>query len=119
MKKVIGSITLFATPFIALAQATRSVGSLSDLIAVIGGLINQITPLLFALATIYLIWNLVKYIEAGKGDEKTRGEARDSIILAVVLLFVMVSIWGLVGILKGTFNLNTVTPDIPTPYQTE
>lgn len=114
MKKVIGSIAIFSTPFLALAQNVESIG---DLIGVIGGLINQLTPLLFALATIYLIWNLVKYIEAGKGDEKTRGEARDSIILAVVLLFVMVSIWGLVGVLKGTFDVGEAGPDIPTPFQ--
>ncbi len=113
MKKVIGSISFLSLPMLAFAQVT----DLSSAINLVGRLINQITPLLFALATIYLIWNLVKYIEAGKGDEKTRGEARDSIILAVVLLFVMVSIWGLVSVLSNTLQLEEATPDIPQPFQ--
>ena len=111
MKKFVIGSSVFAMPFLAFAQVT----DVTSLINLVGGLLNQIVPLIFALAFVYLIWNIVKYIEAGQGDPKTRDIARDAIIFALVLLFVMSSVWGLVGIIKNTLNVqdNTITPPQP------
>jgi heme/copper-type cytochrome/quinol oxidase subunit 4 len=103
MKKVIG-FGLALAPFMTFAAA---VNNLSDVISVAGSLINSVVPLLFAIAVVYLLWSIVKFIEAGSGDPKTRDAARDAIVLAVILLFVMTSIWGLVGVLKGSFTFGT------------
>lgn len=117
MKKVIG-FGIALAPFAALAQTTGagSLNSIESVISKFGGLINAVVPLLFAFATVWLLWNIVKYIEAGTGDPKTRDAARDAIILAIVLLFVMISVWGLVRILQGSFDLDTSQPVLPTPF---
>ena len=111
MKKFI-ALSLLA-PFAAFAAEASDLG---DIIKRAGDLLNQIAPLLLALAFVYLLWNIVKYIEAGQGDAKGRETARDAIIASLILLFVMVSIWGLVGIIRRTVGVGegatapTLTP---------
>lgn len=114
MKKIIG-LSLFA-PFLAFAATAPDA---STIIGKVGTLINQIAPILFALAFIWFLWNIVKYIEAGGGDAKARDLARDNIIYAIVLLFVMVSVWGLIGVIQTTFGVNGGTaPAIQPPAVT-
>ena len=80
-----------------------------DLVVLAGDILNQLVPLLTGLAVVWLLWNIVKYIEAGTGDPKARDTARDAIIFSIVLIFVMVSVWGLVGIVKGTVGIDSGT----------
>lgn len=117
MKNILKFVPLLLPVFAFAAPA--SVGDIDSAIGAVGKLINSIIPLIFAIATVYFIWNLVKYIEAGKGDEKARGEAKDSIVFSLVLMFVMLSVWGLVGILKGsvTFTGEVTETDFPTPWK--
>ncbi|HBM46026.1 MAG: hypothetical protein UT05_C0014G0004 [Parcubacteria group bacterium GW2011_GWF2_38_76] len=103
MKKVIG-FGLSLVPFVAFAAS-----SVQDLIVLAGDILNQLVPLLTGLAVVWLLWNIVKYIEAGTGDPKARDTARDAIIFSIVLIFVMVSVWGLVGIVKGTVGIDSGT----------
>jgi succinate dehydrogenase hydrophobic anchor subunit len=111
MKKVIAATGVGLLPMLAFAQASNiSLNNLQDVINGIGKIINAVVPLIFAVAVLYMLWNIVKYIEAGTGDAKARDSARDQIIFAVVLLFVMMSIWGLVNILRGTFRFDTTDP---------
>lgn len=101
MKKVIG-FSLSLLPFVAFAQDT----GVSGLINKFGAILNQLVPLLTGLAVVWLLWNIVKYIEAGTGDPKARDTARDAIIFAIILIFVMVSVWGLVGIVSDTIGID-------------
>lgn len=111
MKKVIAAAGMSLLPMLAFAQAKGiQLYNLQDVINGAGRIINAIVPLIFAVAVLYMLWNIVKYIEAGTGDAKARDAARDQIIFAVVLLFVMMSIWGLVNILRGTFTLKNENP---------
>lgn len=99
MKKIIALSLL--TPFMTFAVATNA----STVITTIGTLINQIAPILFALAFVWFIWTIVKYIEAGTGDPKKQAEIRDSLIYMVIMLFVLVSVWGIVGMLQTTTGI--------------
>lgn len=82
----------------------------------IGGVL---IPLVFALAFLAFIWGLFLYFIAGGADEEKRAQGKQLAIWGVVGFFVMVSVWGLVNIIRGTFNLNNQVPALPgfTPGQ--
>ena len=94
-------------PVLASAQSVTSLGGGFDLII---DLINRyVIPLIIGLAVVYFLWGVLKYVTAG-GAEEEKGKGRDMMIYGIIALFVMVSVWGLVGVLKGTFNLSEGTP---------
>lgn len=69
---------------------------------------KALVPLLITLSIVLFIVGVIKYI--AKADEAAqREEGRRFMIYGIVALFVMVSIWGLVGIIQGTFGLGTDT----------
>lgn len=78
-----------ALPLVSFA----ALGNVSGLVADIGNIVNQIIPILFALALLAFFYGLVKYI-FGKEDDKAA--AKKTMIWGVVALFVMASVWGLV-----------------------
>jgi hypothetical protein len=75
--------------------------------SIIGILQNNVIPLLFALATIYFLWGVLSYIMSAD-DEKGIAEARSYIIYGLVGLFVIVSMWGLVGLVTRTLHTGGV-----------
>ena len=70
------------------------------LISEIKTILNAIVPLIGSLAVIYFLWSTAQYI-LKEGDAKN--EARSHMIWGIVILFVMISVWGLVAILTNTF----------------
>lgn len=112
MKKNIlkfGSLTLAALPALAGAQ---SLGGILGLLAQAQDLINRIIPFIIALAVLWFLWGIFKFI-TNVGDPEKRKEATGMILWGVVGLFVMVSVWGLVNILVRSVNLDNTAPNAP------
>lgn len=86
-----------------------NVENISDLLNLAGCIIiSALIPLLITLSVIVFIIGVIKYI-AGADEAAKREEGQKFMLYGIVALFVMISIWGLVGILQGTFGLgNTV-----------
>ncbi len=64
------------------------------------GLINLAIPVLIALALVMFMWTAVRYItQAGE----VGGEARGQLLWALIALFVLFTIWGLVNVLCLSF----------------
>ncbi len=82
----------------------------SSLVSDLTTFLSDLIPLVVVLALLYFLWGAVQFIRA---DDKTRGEARTRVIYGLVGLFVMVSVWGLVGVLSNTLNLDNTLPTIP------
>jgi hypothetical protein len=128
MKKKLVSLVgiggaLAALPFFAFAQTTCSyTQNLDYVLCRIGALLNAIVPVLIALGVMYFIWGVVSYVIAKEEEAKKAG--RDKMIYGIIGLVVIVSIWGLVSILKNTFNLSSSSTDtvqvpcIPIPPNT-
>jgi predicted PurR-regulated permease PerM len=112
MKKIIATIVAF-TPVMALAQATAPINNVNDLAKKATDLGNLFTYLLIAAAVIFIIWHVVIYLVKGGSDEEARKKAGSSILWGIVGLFVILSIWGLVNILKNTLNTTPVQQQIP------
>ncbi len=128
MKRKLISLVGFTAaflPVVALAQAncpgTQS-GTLGYILCRIGELLNTIMPIIIALGVVYFIWGVVEYVVGG--DEEAKKKGREKIIYGLIGLVVIVSIWGLVSILKNTFNLSSSSggtvqvPCIPIPPAT-
>ena len=105
MKKVIYAVLTFA-PVLALAQAgTTNLSGVSNLVGSIGGIINKIIPVLFALAILYFFWGIVTYIRsAGNPEEAAKGKS--IMIYGIIAIFVMASVYGLVSWLQGTLGIS-------------
>lgn len=104
---------IFSAYFVpALAMAANGMEGVMQTII---SLLNTATTLLIGLAVVYLIWGIVKYMSADNDEKRTEG--RKTMIHGIIALFVMVSIWGIIGILQNTFSGvgggSTVTPGIP------
>lgn len=91
--------------------AAGAVSSIDELITLTEDILQRVVPLLIAIAVVILLVAIVRYITAGEDEEKKKN-SKSLIIYAIIGLFVMVSIWGLVNILSGTFNLENDVPDV-------
>ena len=127
-KKIIVA-TLVFLPFISFAQfnfnttgSTRYYGSygsgggggLWNLFSIVMDFLSQAVILLIALAVVFFLYGILKYITAGDDEEK-RTKMKNTIIYGIIGLFVMVSFWGIVNILINTFELDTY-PYVDVPY---
>lgn len=75
--------------------------------------IQPLVGLLIGLALLYFLVGIINYIRH-LDDETKRTEGRMMMIWGIIALFVMVSVWGLVGILTDTFQFDNNEPPIPT-----
>lgn len=75
-------------------------------------LIKTIVPFLFSLATVAFIWGVIQYYLNPENEEK-RKKGKSFIIGGLIALFVMLSMWGLVAVLTGTFELSNTMPQFP------
>ncbi len=110
------------TPFLVFAQPVDQctavgIGTLSFILCKISVLLNTIIPILITLGVVYFIWGVISYVMAKEEDAKKEGRSR--MIYGLIGLVVIVSIWGLVAILKTTFGVEDVSliqiPCIDTP----
>ncbi len=71
--------------------------SVTTSVNVVIGLINNIIPFLIGVAFVLVLAGILKYVAAG-GDNEKIAEGRRVIIWGVLILFVMLSFWGLVTV---------------------
>jgi len=90
-------------------------GSIANIIANIIAFINNIlVPFVFAIAFIVFLYGVLQYFFLkGATDPKARAEGSKFIFGAVIAFAVMLTVWGLVNIVKGTLNLDTNQPALP------
>jgi len=89
-------------------------GSLWNLFYIVMDFLSQAVILLVALAVVFFLYGILKYITAGDDEEK-RSKMKNVMIYGIIGLFVMLSFWGIVNILINTFELDTY-PYVDVPY---
>ncbi len=110
MKKyLVAASSAFALPLVALAQTTTS---LEGVLAILARLINLAIPVLIGASVLVFIWGLFIYM-TNVGDEEKQKEGKSIMIWGVIALFVMFSVFGLVNLLIGTFQLNNQAIPVP------
>lgn len=86
-------ITIFNTPASGLNFTTLS-GKLSDIA-------NTIIPFLVGVAFVVVMWGVFKYVRSA-GDAEKLSEGRKVALWGVVAIFMMLSFWGFVMIIKNS-----------------
>ncbi len=100
----------FALPFVTFLPIIAGAADLSDTVNTVDNLIRAIVPIIMVLAILYFFWGLVKYIQSA-GDPEKASEGKSIMIYGIIALFVMASVWGLVGILQNTFLSGGTAPN--------
>lgn len=85
---------------------------LGGILDLIGCLLRGVIPILVTSAIIVFIYGIVTYIRNADNAEK-RKEGNLFMLYGLIALFVMVSIWALVGILGATLGVDAVLPQLP------
>ena len=86
----------------------------SDLINLFLGLVGALIPVVAGMTLLVFFWGLAKFVARVGGDEKAVSDGKNLMIWGVVGLFVMVSIWGILGFLSDQFGFSKVFPLLPT-----
>ncbi len=97
--------TFFAS--MAHAQPLTDINSVASKATNIGNLVVQIA---ISLAVVWIIVSVVRYLIIGAASDEKRKAARDSIVYGVVGLFIILSVWGLVFILRNSFRTQDRVP---------
>ena len=118
MQKIISfSIALGFAPYVAFAEEfcntaetkLDSIGHIFNWASCT--LIKFVVPLLFSLATVGFIWGIIQFFLNPDNEEK-RKQGKSYMIWGLIALFVMISMWGLVGVLSKTFGIQTLIPQL-------
>ncbi len=115
--RFVTTLTLLATPFLASAQTGINTSAISAYSVGIINVINSLlVPLLMAIAFLVFLYGVYKYFILGAADEKDRTEGRQFTIWGVIGFVVILSLWGIVNLVMGTFGLSagTSAPAFPT-----
>jgi len=96
--KFLYPIALLALPVLTFAQDATSI------LSKVQNIIASLVPILIGIAVLYFLWGVLKYVVAK--DPESQKEARSIMIYGIIVLFVMVSIWGLVGVLARTVGIS-------------
>jgi hypothetical protein len=86
---------------------TRTLRNLADLFV---SYLNIGIELIIALAVVTFIWNVYLYFFT---EQKDRAEAGKYVAYSVIGFFVILSLWGLVALLRNTINLPNQRPSFP------
>ncbi|MCX6712242.1 MAG: hypothetical protein NT041_00945 [Candidatus Vogelbacteria bacterium] len=92
-------------------------GNLQSIINVIlTSVIDPLIPILIGLAVIVFAWGLFNYLKTGLGETKDLNSAKSLMFWGAIIIFVMVSVWGLVAILQDVFFgvIGTSSNTVPT-----
>lgn len=123
MKKFLLGAGSFLFPAVAFAQGTGpfqggtsqtllnnpGVGSVATLFQ---SVLDWAVPTLIACAVVYFLYGVLQYVIMGDDEEK-KEKAKTTILYGIVGIFVMVSVYGLVTLVKRTFNLQEQPITIP------
>ncbi|MFH0846301.1 MAG: hypothetical protein V1851_02820 [Patescibacteria group bacterium] len=106
MKKIILGFSLALMPMVSFA----AIGGIDGVMNKLSDLMRMAMPLLLSAAVLFFVYTLVKYMFAGAGQSKD--DAKSQMLWGVVILFVMISVWGLVNILADTADLDNNVPTV-------
>ena len=126
MKKIIGVGAVLGSVFPLLALAADGVGvdvsatqtGLTGIIGKISQLLSVVLPVLIAFAAVWFVYNVIKYTITA--DEEAKKKAKGGIISGLIGLFIIIAFWGIIGIVKKSFGVESniggsVVPCIPGP----
>lgn len=107
----ISAVALALTPAAVSAQALSSLTNINQVATRFSSILNEVTFFLIAVAVVWIIINIVRYLIVKGPEDRKEGGMR--ILYGIIGLFVIISIWGLVSVLQNSFGTtNTASQGI-------
>lgn len=122
MKKALSLISVvFGSILVASAQTPGQINgsSLLSLLALAQTIVTRLVPFAVGVAVLAFFWFLIQFIMKGgeSGDAKT--SAMKGMGYSILALFVMVSIWGIIGVFGSMLGIgqggSVPIPGVPVP----
>jgi hypothetical protein len=111
----VGGVLLL--PFVVFAQVPDE-AYIDSILQAIATLTTQAIPIVITLALLLFLWGLVKFMTAA-GDETAQATGKKLMIWGIIILFVMVSVWGLVQLINTLTGIEQTgnVGDAPDPVE--
>ncbi len=100
---------MLAIPYNPL-YAVEEPGTLQDVVANLIEIFTLLPPLLLAMSLGAFLWGLIKFIYNVGGDPKAKASGKELMVWGTIALFVLTSIWGIVGFFTDSFGIELVIP---------
>ncbi len=71
----------------------------------VGGILEIVSmgiPLVFAIVFLFIAWKVIDAWVINAGDESKRSEGKSFLLIGIIVFVVMVSIWGVVGLIRSS-----------------
>lgn len=95
-----------------MTSCSSTIGTLSDLLNMGTCIISEsLIPLFIALAVVAFMWGVIILVINSDNEEKKK-EGKKFMVWGIIALFVIISIWGLVGLLANTIGLKPLIPQL-------
>jgi len=122
-KSIVISIISFVLPsfiFAATVYSYSPATGVGGFLPLVSSWLTLAFPIVVSLAVVWFSYNIFQYMIVDTEAEKT--VAKNQMVWGLIAIFVMVSIWGFIGVLRGTFfggntisASPTVVNDVLTP----
>lgn len=106
---------LFSLPTLSFAQGAPSEPpkDFGEFAGIVMDLISLAIPIVIGLSLIAFLWGLTVFILNADNEEKIT-EGKTFMVWGVIGLFVMVSVWGIINLLTGSFGFDFIFPQLKT-----
>lgn len=115
---VSGIASAFAQTTIIIGDAARqgqvNGSAILQLIGLTQEILGRLFPIAFTLAVLSFFWFLITFIWKGKENPEKQQESLKGMGLSILALFVMLSIYGIIGLIGSIFGVNQ-GGNIPVP----
>ena len=102
--------------FVFAAPPSPNPTYLHTLITAFLQLFNILIKVAFSVGLLMFIWGLAKFV-SHSGNEKSIEQGRQFMVWGIIVLFVMVSVWGIVALMQTMFDADAGAP-MTTPSTT-
>ncbi len=84
-----------------------SFNALLQFLDLLKNVVARLIPLLVGFAVLAFFWFLVMFIWKGAGDPAERAKMKGGMLWSIVAIFVMVSVWGIIGFISSVTGIET------------
>lgn len=73
-------------------------------------IINPLIKFLFALAVLYFLYGVLKFV-LNQDNEEAKSTGKQHMIWGIIGIAVMLGVWGILGIVMSTFGITGINPE--------
>lgn len=88
-----------------------STSNIGEILTYLSCLLSKIMPILVTVAALAFVWGIINlYLNPNNEEKKKQGKG--FMVWGLVALFVIVCVWGLVGVIANTFGVQMLIPKL-------